>query len=161
MKKFKIGFSSPINHFFPIFSFLIKLIFRIPYSHTYMKFHSDSHNRDIVYESVGVGVRFVGATYWLKHAEIIEEFEIEVTDECYRELMCFCIDQAGTSYGKMQCLGVFLAKIFKMKKNIFKNDKNEEICSEIAGRILSSAGYSFDKDFDLISPKDIYNVLKK
>jgi uncharacterized protein YycO len=161
MKNLKIGFSSPINNPFPIFSYAIKQAYNTKYSHTYLKFRSESIDRDIIYESVGVGVRFIGSTEWENHAEVIEEFQLTVTDEQYIKTMQFCVDHAGKKYGKKQVIGIYIAKLFRMKKNIFKNDDDEQICSEIVGRLLSDLGYVFDKDFDLLTPKDIYTVLKE
>lgn len=58
--KITIGFSSPINHPAPIFSLAIKTIYNIPYSHTYIKFYDQEADRFVIFESVGVGSRFVG-----------------------------------------------------------------------------------------------------
>jgi hypothetical protein len=157
--KIKIGFSSPINHPFPILSWAIKTIYNTPYSHCYLKFHSDSLERDIIYEAVGVGVRFVGANLWSQHAEVIKEFEIDLSSDQYTELMRFCIDHAGIEYGKVQVLGIYAAKLFRMRENPFKNDDSLEVCSEIIGRILEQLGYEFNKSLDLISPKDIFEEL--
>lgn len=159
MKTITIGFSSPLNNPFPIYSWIIKLLYNTPYSHTYMKFHSESLDRDIIYESVGVGVRFVGAKFWEQHAEIIKEFELYVTEEQYKTLMTYCVDHAGIEYGKLQAIGIYVAKLFKMITNPFKNGEDLLVCSEVIGKILSQLGYTIDKDFDLLTPKDIYEIL--
>lgn len=159
--KIKIGFSTPINNPFPVFSWAIKAIYQTEYSHSYLKFRSDRLDRDIIYEAVGVGVRFVGYKLWCEHAKSIKEFELEVTQEQYTELQQFCVDNAGKKYGKLQILGIYIAKLFRMKKNIFKNGDSEEVCSEVIAKIMTQLGYKFDKDFDLITPKDIYQALDK
>ena len=160
MRTIKIGFSAPQNVKFPIYSWIIRAVYNTPYSHTYMRFYSNSIERDIIYESVGVGVRFVGNEMWSKHARVIEEFELQVTDEQYTKIMQFCVDKAGTKYGIMQAFGICVAKLFRIKKNIFANGEKLDICSEEIARLMTQLGYSFKTDFDLIVPKDIYNVLK-
>lgn len=159
--KITIGFSKPLNNPLPLFSWAIKSVYNIPYSHTYLKFYSDSLDRDIIYESVGPGVRFIGLKLWSKYAETIKEFDLEITNEQYIELMQFCVDNAGIKYGIKQVLGIYIAKLFRMKKNVFKNGTDMEVCSEILGRILQQLGYEFNKDLDLLSPKDIYQALDK
>ncbi len=157
--KIIIGFSSPINHPFPVLAWAIKAIYQTPYSHCYLKFHSDGIDRDIVYEAVGLGVRFIGVKRWAEHAEVIREFEIEITKEQYCELMRFCVDHAGAEYGKGQIVGIYAAKLFRMRENVFKNDDDMQVCSEIIGRIMEQLGYEFDKDLDLLTPKDIFTEL--
>ena len=61
ISKITIGFSRPKNKVFPIGSWLIRLYMRSAYSHTYVRFYSESINRTLVYEAVGHGgIRFVG-----------------------------------------------------------------------------------------------------
>lgn len=113
----------------------------------------------MVYESVGVGSRFIGIHVWEEHAEVVQEFELTATPEQFKKIKQLCYDHAGLKYGKMQIVGIYIAKLFRMKKNIFKNDTERSVCSEIVGRIAKILGYKIDKDFDLIVPKDIYKAL--
>jgi hypothetical protein len=160
MKTITIGFSTSINHIFPIYSWLIKLIYNTRYSHTYMKFHSDSLNRDIIYESVGVGVRFVGFKYWQKHSKVIREFDLQISDEQYRNLMVHCVDQAGIKYGRLQVVGILISKILGLRVNPFRNGDSEKVCSEEMGKVVSmTTGYIFEKGWDLLTPPDIYKAL--
>ena len=151
-----IGFSKPKKMIFPIGSWLIRLWLKTPYSHTYMKFYSESLNREIVYEAVGSGVRFIGLKQWTEHAQEIDCFTVTLKNSNYITLMQYCIDHSGFDYGFMQNIGIFLADIFRLKNNPFKKGLN---CSEQIAKILSLEGYKFDKPFDLITPKDIYQVL--
>ena len=159
MNKITIGFSSPINNPFPVLSWAIKTIYRIPYSHTYIKFYEEDADRYVIFESVGVGARFIGINLWEQHAEVIREIELSTTPEKFKKIKQMCIDHAGLKYGKMQVIGIYIAKLFRMKRNIFKNGDDLLVCSEIIGRIMVELGYDFDKDFDLLSPKDIYKKL--
>lgn len=157
--KITIGFSKPINHPFPVFSWIIRSTYNTPYSHTYVKFYDAEADRHVVYESVGVGSRFIGIHVWEEHAEVVQEFELTATPEQFKKIKQLCYDHAGLKYGKMQIVGIYIAKLFRMKKNIFKNDTERSVCSEIVGRIAKILGYKIDKDFDLIVPKDIYKAL--
>lgn len=155
-----IGFSKPSNKFFPIFSWAVRAVLKTPYSHVYMKFHSDSLSRDIIYEAVGKGVRFVGLKQWSKKAIPVKEFQIDINQEQYLRLMQYCIDMSGISYGTVQNLGTFIAMVFNLKKNPFENGNSQIVCSELIADILEQLGYKFEEDKDIITPKDIYQALE-
>lgn len=159
MKTIAIGFSKPKNMLFPVISWGIRLYMRTPYSHAYMKFHSDSLDRDIVYESVGHGVRFVGSKFWNKHAESVCEYQVQITDESYKRLMQFCIDNAGKEYSVWQNVGVVAADILNLKTNPFSTGIEETNCAEEVCRALETVGYKFDKPLDLITPRDLCEIL--
>lgn len=154
----EIGFSKS-KKCLPIGSWLIRAYLCTPYSHVYIKFHSESLNRTIIYEAVGHGgVRFVGSNIWKKQAKEVESFIIDVKKCNYTFLMQELIDNSGVTYGFMQNIGIVLANVFNMKSNPWKKGMN---CSELVAIILKSEGYNIDKPLDLVTPKDIYNVLKK
>jgi len=71
--------------------------------------------------------------------------------------MQYCIDHAGQEYGLMQNIGIFLSEVLGWKKNPWRSGKN---CSELIAAILQVEGYEFDKSLDLITPKDIDEVLR-
>lgn len=158
MKKIRVGFSKPRNRVFPVGSYLIRLFQRTKYSHVFIKFHSASTGRDLVYEAVGGGLRFVGQKVWSDHAESVDEFEIEISDSAYTTIMAYCIDNAGTPYAHMQNIGIALANLFHLRKNPWKSGMN---CSELLANILALDGVKITKPLDLITPKDIHSILSK
>lgn len=152
--KIIIGFSKPTT--FKLGSWLIRWYQGTKYSHTYVKFKGKT--RDFIYESVGKsGTRFVGTKCWNSHAKVVKEFNVYVDDIHYYKLMDYCIDHEGVEYGFIQNIGIFIADLFKLKKNPFKTGYN---CSEIVADILKSQGYQIDKDSNLITPRDIYGILE-
>lgn len=158
MKNVTIGFSKPKNRFFPFISYLIRLYLKTTYSHVYLKFYSQSIDRNLVYEAVGNGIRFVGMSLWSKYAEEVKEFHLSISDEDYKKVMQYCVDNAGLKYGPMQNLGILISGIFYLKQNPFKSGK---VCSEVIAEILINQGFKIDKPLDLVTPKDIYEVLYK
>lgn len=155
MKKITIGFSKSTKKF-AIGSVLIRWYMQTPYSHVYMKFDSPSLNRTLIYEAVGAGVRFIGSHRWKEHAEEVASFELEISDENYKKLMQFCVDNAGIEYGFYQNLGILLANMCASNKNTLTDGIN---CSEAIGEILELEGYKIDKDLNLLTPKDIFLIL--
>lgn len=156
MEKVTIGFSKSRKKL-PIGSWLIRLYQGTPYSHVYLKFHSESLNRTLVYEAVGGGVRFVGNKLWEEHAEEVKSYTIELK-KCNRvRLMQFCVDNAGIDYAYGQNIGIVLADIFNLKKNPLTKGVN---CCEIIGNILELEGYKLSKDANLLTPLDIDKILE-
>lgn len=153
-----IGFSRPKGHKFPIGSWLIRLHQRTSYSHCYIRFYSESLNRVLVYEAVGSGgVRFIGYKAWSQKAEELLSFTIKAKKCNSTTMLQAFVDEAGTDYGHLQNIGIFLANIFGWKKNPWRKGRN---CSEIVGLFLKSEGYEVNKPLDLLTPKDIENILK-
>ncbi len=155
MKTIIIGFSKSIKPF-AIGSILIRWYMGTPYSHTYLKFHSDSLDRTLIYEAVGAGVRFIGADRWAGHAQEVASFQLEIQDANYKSLMQTCVDNSGIDYGFMQNIGVLIANACKSEKNLFNDGEN---CSEAIGQILELEGYKFTKELNLLTPKDIFDAL--
>jgi hypothetical protein len=92
--------------------------------------------------------------------EVVEEFTIEVSDEAYDNLMYKAIQLVGRPYGVRQIVGIVVAKIFDLDKNPFQTKKDTYICSEWCGIVLKELGYVIPKDPNLLTPKDVYKVLK-
>jgi len=157
VKTITIGFSKS-KKFFPIGSWLIRAYMRTPYSHVYLKFHSESLDRTLIYEAVGNGVRFVGLKVWETHAVEVDSFDISINTDSYIKLLQYCVDNSGVEYGFMQNLGVVLSNLLGKKNNIFTSGLN---CSEIVAAELEMNGFVFNKENNLILPKDIYKVISE
>lgn len=155
MRTIRIGFSKSKKRF-AVGGALIRWYMGTPYSHVYMKFDARAYDRSLVYEAVGEGVRFVGMNNWQRDHEEVASFDIQISDESYKKLMQFCIDNSGLKYGYFQNIGILVADLFKLKKNPLTDGDN---CSEAIGQVLSLEGYKIDKDFNLLTPKDIFLIL--
>lgn len=155
MKKITIGFSKSTKKF-AIGSLLIRAYMGTPYSHVYLKFHSPSLDRTLIYEAVGKGVRFIGSERWSEHAVEVDSFDIEVSDESYVKILQYCVDNSGIEYGFFQNLGIIWANICRLARNPVDDGDN---CSETIGEILALNGYKIEKDLNLLTPKDIWLIL--
>lgn len=158
MPKLNIGFSS--NDL--ILSKLIRAVEKTPYSHVYLRFHVPQVDRSVIYEAVGANVRFVGNSVW-NFNRIVEEYEWEVSDQEYKEILQFAIDTSGKHYGILSMLGLGLVRIAsyfgKKLINPFSDGNNNFICSELAAVIMKK--YFPDTAQDNIFPKDVNVVCKK
>lgn len=155
MKTITIGFSKSKKKI-AIGSWAIRAYMKTEYSHTYLGFYSASLDRNLKYEAVGSGVRFIGENQWKDHAIEVKKYDIQISDANYIELMQNCVGNASIDYGFWQNIGVVVAAICRLKKNPFNSGFN---CSELVGRILKNEGYKIEKDLNLLTPKDIDIIL--
>lgn len=155
MERITIGFSKAKSPY-KFGSLILRTYMRTPYSHVYIKFHSEKLNRVLIYEAVGSGVRFIGKKSWNEHSIEVASYDIKIKQCNYIHLMQYCVDHAGYEYGFLQNIGIFISESLNIKNNYFKKGKN---CSEIIAEILSIEGYDIKKDFNLITPKDIHDLL--
>lgn len=160
MKTVKIGFSRPKSPL-KVFSFCIRLIEGwTPYSHVYVRSYSDVGEGDIIYQASGVQVNFMGLKHFVDHAEIVKEFEFQITLEEYKAYMKWAIQEAGAPYSVLQAFGILLVRLFKLKRNPFSNGCKAWVCSELVGKLLKDHfGANLpENQLDVAGPKYIYTI---
>jgi hypothetical protein len=161
MDSIVVGFSKPKT--WKPFSWLIMTGYGIPYDHVYIKFHSDSFDRDIIYQASELMVNFMGKQFTDANT-IVDEFEVEITPENKLALIQFAIDNAGKPYGIMEAFGLAIVRIAELfgKKinNPFSNNGSTYVCSVLVGYILAQyAGIDVPDQTDNITPKEVYDYL--
>lgn len=158
MKTIIVGFSHSTKKFAP-FSKALQHWDNVPYSHVYFQFHADKHDVDMVYQASSNMLNYMSKPVFLSINAVVEEIEIQVSDSDYNKLMKSCMESAGLEYALLQVVGIAIADIFNLDKNILSNP-DKYVCSEWVAEQLEHLGYKFDKPLDLIKPKDIYIKLK-
>jgi len=164
--KIKIGFSKPKGKFFPIFSWLIRLVEWTRYSHVYLQWDSEFAESKITYHAAGHSVHFLGIKKFNQTVEEMCTFEVEITKEQYKNLLHYCFENSGTDYGIKQIIGIGWVKVMKFfgknVKNPFSDGEKSQVCSELVGHVLSKVlEYDVGLDLDVAGPKDIYKFLLK
>lgn len=163
-RKIIVGFSKPQNRPLPIFSWIIRAVDNTEYSHVYLKIKSESLDEMLLYEAANGYVNFRSLELWNQKNAVVAEFEVDITDEQLKILLKWCIKNSGKPYSVKQLVGIgwnYVRKAFNYPpKNIFKNEEDGMVCSEVLARILSVV-YGIDTgiDFDLVDPRDIYEIL--
>ena len=162
MQTITIGFSK--HHGNAIGSSLIQWFMGRPYSHTYFKFKEDRYKDKTIFHAVGHGTVYISETTFLENNVPVYEFEIEISDELFNELMIDCHQNAGKSYGYMQNLGLVLVRTlnrigFDIKKNPIDDGIN---CSEWIYYILEEVyGQWTATEPNLVAPDEICDYLLK
>ena len=162
MRKIVIGFSRPKGWFKP-FSWAIRLVEKTPYSHVYIRAHSDALDVDLIYQASGAQVNFMGIQHFHDHAKTLYEFEFEISDEKYKQFMQWAIINSGADYSIKQPLGILLIKLFNLKRNPFDNGRCAWVCSELVGYFLVSCMgvYISDINLEIVGPIDIFKLCQK
>lgn len=162
MEKIIVGFSYPKK--WKIFAWLIQTIYGTPYDHVYIKFHSSTYDRDIIYQASKTMINFMGTSVFESENSIYKEFEVEISPQNKVDLMKFAIDNAGKPYSIKEAFGLGIVRIFalfgKKIENPWKDGNDGYVCSILAAYVMENyLGEDIEGDFEDISPKDIYDFL--
>ena len=159
MRKITIGFSTSKSKW-AIGAIIIRAFEGTSYSHTYMEFWSDTLFRSLIYQASHDMVNFMNLEVFEKTSKVIESYELCVTEEQYKKILGFCVDYIGVAYGKLDLIGIGLARISHQlgftENNPFKDGKKSFVCSELMGYVLKILGSEFDVDeLEIQGPKFI------
>lgn len=159
-----IGFSRPTAKF-QFFADAIMIVDGSNFAHAYIRFHSDSYDRDLVYQASGLRVNFIGWSLFQSQEVITKEFIIPVSVETKQKVIQFAIDNVGMPYSLGAALGIALVKLASLFGKKIKNPVSQKgyFCSELAAIILQDyCGASLtDDDVKRMTPTDLYNYLLK
>lgn len=157
-----IGFSRPLAKF-QLFADAIMLFDRSSFAHAYIKFHSDSYDRDLVYQASGLRVNFMGWNLFKSQEVIVKEFVIPVAPETKQKVIQFAMDNVGMPYSLGAALGILAVKGAALIGVKIKNPISQRgyFCSELAAIILEDycGAQLTDEDVRRMTPTDVYNYL--
>lgn len=158
MKTIHVGFSRSSGKF-PIFSWLIMFFQRNNFSHSYIRFNLESTQKEVVFQASGLAINFMGLDLFKQKETIIKEFEIEINDNTFNNIMKSTIDLVGQPYSMLQILNSLIYLLFK--KNPFDNQITGWDCSKlVAYELQEEVGFKIPEDLDVITPKDLCNFLE-
>lgn len=157
-----IGFSRAKSRLNP-YSLAIRLVQGTPYSHTYIRFYSESYERELVYQASGLYVNFDSKANFDSKELVIREFVVPVSLDTKKKIVQFAIDQVGDPYDIVGVLGLALVKMSALVgltiKNPFRTGDNTYFCSKIVSHVLEEyKGISMGNP-DNVTPQDAYNIL--
>lgn len=158
----KISFSRPIK--FKIFSWLIRKIDRSEFSHVSISWYSEFLEREIVYQASSVMVNFCEGKRFREQHKIIEEIELDMSEDTRKRVIQYAMDRAGVPYGILQCVGIAWVKLCaalgKNVRNPFSNGRTLYVCCELAADLLESEfGFKFSESLDNLTPRDLLQIL--
>ena len=160
--KLKIGFSKSTLSM-PIFSWIIRIYQWTKFSHTYIIFDTTKYlNDSTVFQSSKGMVNAMSYSFFKGENKPLDEFEFEVSDEVYKTILNELHANMGVKYGMMQNLGILYVDIMRLfGKKVSNPWKKGYNCSELVYmHVLSHIYADLNEDPNLITPKDVYNIVK-
>lgn len=161
MRELKIQFTTPSKGITWL-SWIIRTLMGTKYSHVLARWDGARGKVDIVWEAAEASIRFLGPIAHEGKYNIIEEYNIPIDKAEYFRLVEYTHRYAHVNYGKIQLLGMLVAKLCRMSKNPFRNGKAEQVCSEAVGGLLSYVkGWELDVNLDVHGPDKLESWIKE
>lgn len=164
-KSLIVGFSKPKS--FKLHAWLIeKIDGKSNFDHAYLRFYLDTIDRELVYQSIAIGVQIISQNEFKNQSNSVEEYELNISEEQYISLLQFCIDNAGKAYSVFGVIGEGLVKLCSKIgwniKNPFDSREKTYFCSELIAQCLNHINpLQFNLNADNISPNDLNVILKQ
>ena len=155
MAKIIIGFSTSSE----IISRFVRFMTKAPMSHAYIKIPVPEHNTNVIFHADATTVHYTNYDYFLSLNQVIEELEVEVSEERAKLAELLRVTECGKPYSKIKLVGFFwimFLRLFRIKThNPFHDDgKSSYICVELISKSLGI------QDKTTLTPVDLYNILK-
>lgn len=158
MKTLIIGFSKPKSNW-AIGSFLIRLFEKCDFSHAFIRWHSESLDRDLIYQASHGMVHFISGSKFDDSVTTVTQYTFDLTPIQSKNIVQKCIDLAGTKYGTLQLFGMAFERITGIR-NPFRDGSRTYVCSELVGEVLKQI-HSIDLDLEYIGPKELKDLVSK
>jgi len=161
MYTLKIQFTTPQKG--PLLlSALIRLVLGTKYSHVLARWTGARGKVDVVWESAGSGIRFLGPIAHEGKYKIVREYTIELTRPEYNKLIEYTHRYAHVKYGTAQLFGMLIAKTFRLNRNPISSGEEAQVCSEAVGGLLQYVkGWTLDVNLDVHGPDKLETWIQK
>jgi len=164
MKVITFGFSAAKSKF-AVYSRLIRWAQGTEFSHVYMKIHWTAADQDLIYQASGLSVNFEPQWHFDTHARTVQEFPIEISDECYAKFTKALCAQLSKPYSIKGVLGLAIrlfAAVFKRDiNNPFPDGHDSEFCSKLAVYLVQQSGaFKLTLDPENTGPKEFFEALQ-
>jgi hypothetical protein len=154
MAKIIVGFSTSTH----LLSKFIRFMTNAPFSHAYIRVPVPEFNTSIVFQASGLSVNYTNYEYFLTSNTVVEEMEIEVSDEQAKIAESLRVTECGKPYSLKELFGfswiMFLRIFHKKVGNPFYDGNSGYICVELISKSLGI------QDKSTLTPIDLYNILK-
>ncbi len=159
----RIQFTRPKDDTFKIYSKAIQKFDGRDYSHVRFSFTARRQNVDLIYEASGDSVKFIGPEGAKFHeVVVVKEFYLDLSRDQRDQFINYFMTMCSVKYGKLQAIGIGVARVFGLKRNPFSRGKAHQVCSEtVAIPLRDVLGIEFKKSLDLLTPRDIYEALEE
>lgn len=151
MAKLIVGFSRPSAWFVPG-SWLIRLAEHSAFSHAFLRWDSESLDRDMIYQASHGMVHFISGPRFDDAETTIVAYEFDLADEAMKRVIQKAVDLAGADYGRLELIGMAIERYTGIK-NPWRDGDKTFVCSELVGAVLEECNIAqFNLDLELAGP---------
>ena len=163
MIKLNVGFSVPIKP--TLFAKAIMWVDGTKYDHAYIKWSFDQIDRELIYQASNLAVNFETTLKFATHAIVVEEYEVEISEDVFKKVVQFAFDNSDEDYSIKEIVGFAWMKLNKLFgrtiNNPFPGDGTQWVCSVLATEILVIAGIiTIDQPVENIDPLALNQIIK-
>jgi len=142
------------------FSKAIQLVEKRPYSHVYIKYIDELTGDVMIFQASHGDVNLIPESRFLENNIILEEYDMEVSDEVYLRIRKKTNSLLGLKYSFIQILNITAQKVFQSKDiKLVINGNKQFICSELGLVILEEAHPETIADQDSVTPSDFNKII--
>lgn len=160
-----IGFSTPRKKWL-LLAWLIRTTSKTKFSHTYIRIHSRTIARSLIYHAAGSEIHFSNFNNFVHKNEIVNEFQIPVSEMEYAEVLQHLYDNLEIPYGRKQLVGNALVEIVKSWfslniPNPWRDGKKTQTCLELTANVLKLLGWHSDENVEDQDMRWIYAEVER
>jgi hypothetical protein len=160
MYTLKIQFTRPSKGI-TIISKLIRIVMGTKYSHVLARWDGAKGRVDVVWEAAGSGIRFLGPIAHENKYNVVKQYNIELSKLEYHRLIEYTHKYAHVKYGCVQLIGMLIARIFRMNRNLLSSGEAAQVCSEAVGGLLRYVkGWDVNINLDVYGPDKLEYYLQ-
>jgi hypothetical protein len=157
----KIVFTKPKKRILPIFSWIIRLLYKTESSHVAVIL--EFLENKVVYHAQKGSTRLESLHHFKRQNTIVDYYSVTTSKEENNKIKKYILRNLGKKYAYLQNLGILIDKIFRIKDNVIDSGDSRVNCSEEVLNILrlTKLEPKLDKfNPDLVSPRDLKRLLR-
>lgn len=154
-----VGFSKA-KSIWKVGSTIIRAIEKTKFSHAFISYTCPLTQVDLVAQASHGMVNQCNLDIFRLENIILEEYEIDCTDDQFIDMLRFINLNLGKDYSTLQLLLIGIKKILHIEIKTVDQDTSY-ICSEWAFRICQMFGIEYDGNSDYMTPSDLNRLVKE
>lgn len=159
--KIIIGFSRS-KSVFKIGSLAIQLAEKRKFSHAYFRYECPFTNLDIVSQASHGYVNEIEYSIFKEDNVVVEEYELQISNVEFQVLLLYLRSSLGKKYSKLTIFVISILKLLSIKKQIYIDGDQKDICSEYIARGAKIISYitNLPTVLDTYTPSDLNTCIK-
>jgi hypothetical protein len=161
MSSIIIGFSRSRSPW-KIGSRLIQIAEKRQFSHAYFRYTCPISNKQIINQASHGYINEMEYEIFKQENIIVEEYQLICREVEYNDLVSFLRSNLGRKYSQMQIFIIGCMKVLNIKKNIYINGDESNICSEWVAKGAKLISYITNLPIvlDTYTPSDLNEYIK-